>query len=191
MINLLTNTMHLKTTIIILLFTSIFYAQKPAKVYKIEPKLNQIVTYSSNLNLGTEINDLSWAWKSSNACFAATEQNKFNGNHVFFTGIIPKNTNYKIKVIPKNKTVNISLYVYEIKVNNSYLVPNLPACIRCVSDSAKKIGTSIKKFESYIRNAENKTASNNPFRIIIGVVGANKLNKGAFSLEIQINQQKS
>lgn len=37
-----------------------------------------------NINQGKPMGDLSWAWKSNNACFPETQKNKFTGNHVLY-----------------------------------------------------------------------------------------------------------
>ncbi len=170
--------MSTTTTYILLIFTLVTFAQKPSNLFEIEPILNKTTNYTSNLNIGQKLDDLSWGWNSSNACFSATQKDNFNGNHVFFTSIIPENSTYKISLTPKKNNYNINLYAYEIKLSNNYLVPNLPNSIRCMSDITS---------ESNTREVVNQVLSKEKFRLVIGVVGANKLNEGEFSIKIKIS----
>lgn len=173
-------------TIIFLFFIITCFAQKPKNLFKITPKINQTVTYKSNLNLGKKMNDLSWAWKSSNACFSATEQKYFNGNHVLFTGIIPKSTSYTLKLIPKKHNQNMSIYCYEIDVNDNFLVPNLPKSNNCMA----KTEQSISYLKKHVREIKSKLILKNNTRLVIGVVGANKLSNGDFTLLIRLTEKK-
>lgn len=80
-----------------LLCSSFVHAQPI--VHLIEPVANQDVTYKGNLSNGTQLTDLSWAWSSANACFPETQKSKFTGNHVFFTGVIPKYSEITVTVV--------------------------------------------------------------------------------------------
>jgi len=153
-------------------------------IYKIEPKINQEVTYKANLSEGQFLKDLSWAWDSANACFPATQQQKFTGKHVFFTGIIPAGTETSISIVPINRRSNFSLYAYKIGINEDYLVPNLPRCISCEADHKHDYNRVGKPRQNHTRTVSNFIALNNSYRIVIGVTGANKLDNGEFILKI-------
>ncbi len=157
--------------------------QLPPVVFSIEPTPNQDVAYTGNLNQGTFINDLSWAWSSQNACFPETQVNKFTGKHLFFTGIIPKYSEVTVTVIPTDPNANFSVYAYEVGVNDIPIVPNLPSCIRCEADH-KWDRPKRGKTQDHTRIVGNLVALNNPYRLIVGVTGAEGLDDGEFTLVI-------
>ena len=158
-------------------------AQNPT-IYTVEPLANQEVSYTGNLSEGIKLDDLSWAWSSSNACFPETQKSKFTGNHVFFTGIIPKYSEITVTVIPKDSTANFSIYAYEIGVNNNDLVPNLTSCIRCEADHKRERNFVGRAAQDHTRTVSNLVAINRPYRMIIGVTGADGLEEGEFTLVI-------
>ncbi|MBL4663610.1 MAG: hypothetical protein JKY22_08665 [Flavobacteriaceae bacterium] len=168
--------------ILILLFPTLMNAQ--ATVYSVEPVPNQDVAYSGNLAEGTFINDLSWAWNSSIACFPETQKSKFTGKHIFFTGVIPKYSEMTVTVIPKDPTQNFSVYAYEIGVNKTDLVPNLSSCIRCEADHFRERDFVGKPPQDHTRIVGNLVAMNRSYRVVIGVTGANGLDEGEFTLKI-------
>ena len=45
--------------------------------------------------------NLSWAWKSNNACFPETQKNKFTGNHVLYYTDLPAYSEMEVTVVPK------------------------------------------------------------------------------------------
>ena len=155
-----------------------------AQVFKIEPVPNQEVRYSGNLNQGKKLSDLSWAWNSSNACFPATQKTKFTGKHVFFTGLIPKYSEITVTVIPKDPNANFSIYAYEVGANNMSIVPDLPRCIRCEADHKRERNFVGKAPQDHTRKVTNLVAINKPYRLVIGVTGADGLEEGEFTLVV-------
>lgn len=169
---------------LLLIHTPLLLTAQP-KVYQIEPVSNQQVAYTGNLSEGVFLEDLSWAWNSSNACFPETQKNKFTGKHLFFTGIIPKYSEMKVTVVPKDPNQNFSLYAYEIGVNSNDLVPNLPRCIRCEADHKRERNFRGKAPQDHTRVVTDLVAINNPYRVVIGVTGAEGLSAGDFTLIIE------
>lgn len=155
-----------------------------AKVYTVEPVPNEQVAYSGNLSEGIFLDDLSWAWNSSNACFPETQKSKFTGKHLFFTGIIPKYSEITITVVPKDPQANFSVYAYEIGVNSNNLVPNLPSCIRCEADHKQERNFKGKAPQDHTRIVSNLVALNTSYRMVIGVTGADGIEEGEFTLII-------
>ena len=154
------------------------------KVSVVKVKANSTVSYQGNLADGEKISDLSWAANSSVACFPATQNQKFSGNHVLYTTTIPKRSEMFIKVIPKNKNHNFSLYAYEVGVTNDELPPNLNSCITCEADYKWD-----RKWRGKTQDHTRKVrlnAINNPYKVVIGVVGAEGLMEGDFTLEIEL-----
>ena len=166
-----------------LLLTTAFQAQE-AKVYSFEPVPNQEVAFSGDLSEGIVLDDLSWAWNSSNACFPATQKSKFTGKHLFFTGIIPKYSEMTVTVIPDDPEKNFSVYAYEIGANSNDLVPNLPRCIRCEADHFRERNFAGRPPQDHTRSVSNLVAINTPYRVVIGVTGADGLSEGEFTLKI-------
>ena len=152
------------------------------QIYAIEPVPNDEVAYSGDLSEGIILDDLSWAWDSSNACFPETQRSKFTGKHLFFTGIIPKYSEMTVTVVPNDPTANFSIYAYEIGVNNNALVPNLSGCIRCEADHKHERNFVGKEPQNHTRTVSNLVAINRPYRVVIGVTGADGLEKGEFTL---------
>lgn len=174
----------MKIVVYLLMFLPItLFAQDPV-VYGIEPLPNQEVAYSGSLSQGVFLNDLSWAWSSSNACFPETQKQKFTGKHVFFTGIIPKYSEMTVTVVPVDPSQNFSIYAYEIGVNSNDLVPDLPRCIRCEADHKRERNFAGRPPQDHTRTVGNLVAINNPYRVVIGVTGADGLEDGEFTLVI-------
>ncbi|MCW8981780.1 hypothetical protein [Altibacter sp.] len=179
----------MKTLLIIALVLCTYMLQAQPKVYAIEPVPNEEVAYSGDLSEGIVLDDLSWAWSSSNACFPETQKSKFTGKHLFFTGIIPKFSEMEVTVIPKDPTANFSVYAYEIGVNSNDLVPNLPRCIRCEADHKQERNFSGKAPQDHTRKVTNLVAINNPYRVVIGVTGADGLSEGEFTLVVTMKSR--
>ena len=163
-------------------------AQEIAGVTHIKSEKNKTVSISGNLSDGIIIEDLSWAWNSSVACFPETQKPKFTGNHVLFSTSLPSYSEMEVTVIPKNKKANFSIYAYTISPNSSYIVPNLHSCVSCEAshkwDRPKKNQT-----QNHTRTISHLTAIRNPYKVIIGVVGAEGLTKGKFTLEIKLKSR--
>ncbi len=174
--------------ILVTMFTIAANAQN-AKVYTIEPVPNGEVNYTADLSEGGKLSDLSWAWSSSNACFPETQKQKFTGNHVFFTGIIPKYSELVVTVIPTDPKADFSVYGFEIGVNSDKMVPDLPSCIRCEAEH-KWDRPKRGKTQDHTRVLRDLLAINTPYRVVIGVVGANGLAEGAFTLKIEMKTKQ-
>ncbi len=178
----------MKTNLILLFIYIPFIMVAQNIVQKIEVKDNEIVSVTGNLSDGKKIQDLSWAWNSANACFVEPKKNKFTGNHVLYETEIPAYSNMEITIIPDNPNANFSLYAYQIGINSNYIVPNLPNCIRCEVDY--KWDRNWKgKTQDHKRTVKNLVAIQNPFKVIIGVVGADGLTEGSYTLIIKISNK--
>ena len=173
-------TMRFLSALFCLLSIQYLQAQEPAAF---EALPNQTVALSGDLSAGSPMPDLSWAWNSSVACFPATQQTKFNGHHVLYQTIIPAYSEMEIKLIPTDPNHNMSIYAYEIGEQNNSIVPNLPSCIRCEVDH--KWDRPWKgKTQDHTRTVKNIVAINRPYKVIIGVTGAEGLSEGAFTIEV-------
>jgi len=158
--------------------------QLPLKVYSVKGEKGKIITYSGDLTDGVTINDLSWASRSSVACFPATQNNKFTGNHLVFITEIPAHSIMDITVIPDNKDDNMSIWAYMVGTSNKQLPPNLSSCVTCEADfkwDYPKKG----KTQDHTRTV-SLNAINHPYKVVIGVAGADGLKTGKFKLKITL-----
>jgi len=151
----------------------------PAPI-KIKAIPNAKATLAGSLNKGVKIQDLSWAWNSSNACFPATQQKSFNGNHVLYETQIPPHAIMEITLTPKNRNAKMSLYGYQIGTNSNYIVPNLPSCVSCEADN-NQMGRATNNSRTITFNAIK-----NPYKIIFAVVGEDGLTTGDYTIEVNL-----
>ena len=141
------------------------------------------VTVSGNLFQGSTV-DLKWATSSQVACFPANLNDHYDGRHMLFTTDLPPESVLEIEAIPTKSDVDISLYAYTMGTTNSYLPPNVPTTVSCESSQ----GTN-KRSERYNPGGSEKVTLNairNPYKVVIGVAGAQKLDKGAFQLKLTL-----
>lgn len=164
--------------IVCLLISSIAAAQKAPSYIKSLP--NGEISVNGSLENGEIINDLSWAWNSSVACFPATQQKSFNGNHVLYETALPKRAIMVITLTPKNANSKMSLYGYSVGTNSKAVVPNLSSCVSCEADN-NQMGKANNNKRSIRLNA-----TTNPYKVYFGVVGENGLQKGDYTLTIKL-----
>jgi hypothetical protein len=159
--------------------------QEPVKVYAVKCAKNKIATVAGDLQNGVVIQDLSWAWNSSVACFPGTQKDKFTGKHVLYTTVQPAYSEMEVTVIPDDPNADFSIYAYQVGVNNKVLPPKLSSCVSCEAEH-KWDRPKVGKTQDHTRTVANLTALNDPFRVFIGVAGANGLKKGGYKLKIKI-----
>lgn len=149
------------------------YAQFPVHVKEIKSSVTKTVNIKGNLNMGAKMENLSWAWNSNIACFPSTQKQKFTGNHVLYHTILFPKAIMSITVIPDDKTVNLSLYAYQIGIDNYSIVPDLSSCVTCEADY-KLDYAKVNKTQDH-RRIVQINSTDNSYNIIIGVVGADGL----------------
>jgi hypothetical protein len=158
--------------------------QAPLKIYRAKAEKGKTLTYSGKLEDGVKIHDLSWASRSSTACFPGTQNSKFTGNHLFYITELPPRSIMEIELVPKDKSKNMSLYAYSTGRGNDSYPPELTSCVSCEADykwDYPKKG----KTQDHTRHVR-LNAVNNPYRVVIGVAGAEKLENGEFYLKISL-----
>lgn len=162
--------------------------QAPIKQNKITPVKDKTMSWKGNLSDGVKINDLSWAWQSSVACFPETQKAKFTGNHVIYQTELPKYSIMDITVVPDDPKQNFSVYAYTVGATNDAMVPNLPSCVSCEAEH-KWDRPKVGKTQDHTRTITNLTAINNPYRVVIGVVGADGLTSGGYTLKVSLKSR--
>lgn len=158
--------------------------QQPLKVYDAPSKKGESVTYAGDLADGCPLVNLDWADNSSVACFPGTQNKKFNGNHVFYVTEIPPRSEMTITVIPADKKANMSIYAYEVGTTSNAMPPNLSSCVTCEAEHKwdyPKRGKTQDHTRSVYLNAIN-----NPYKVVIGIAGADGLNTGKFKVQIDL-----
>jgi hypothetical protein len=163
-------------------------AQAALKVYTVTAEKGKENVFTGNLSEGVVMSDLSWAWKSSVACFPETQKAKFTGNHVHYTVDLPKYTIMDIELIPEDASANMSIYAYTIGAGKNDMVPNLASCVACEAEH-KWDYPKAGKTQDHTRKITNITAINNPYRVVIGVTGADGLKAGKYSLKITMKDK--
>lgn len=160
-------------------------AQWPSSVTIVESKANDSVTVSGDLSSGAQMQDLSWAANSTNACFVSIQNSKYRGNHVFFATTIPPHSIIHITVIPEDTAANFSMYAYMLSKQRYDLVPDLPNCITCEADF--KWDRPVK---NRVQNSERKVQISNPtnntYSILIGVSSPKGMMQTKFNLQVYL-----
>ena len=156
--------------------------QEVLKVYRAAAVPNAIKSYRGSLADGVKVHDLSWASRSSTACFPATQNQKFSGNHLLYVTEIPSYSTMDITVVPKDKNVNMSIYAYQTSLNSDAIVPNLSSCLSCEAEHQWDYPKR-NKTQDHTRSVR-LNALKNPYRVVIGVAGANGLTTGDFIIKI-------
>ncbi len=171
-------------TVLILTVVLSATAQWPSAVTQVNMSGKDSVSVQGDLAKGAKMEDLSWAWNSSNACFPGTQASKFKGNHVFFAVRMAPRTEMFISVTPSDANGDLSIYAYRIGANEYYLVPDLTSCITCEADH--KWDRPVK---GKVQTSERKVSFQNPgtetYNILIGVSGPSNATSGGFTLSIK------
>jgi hypothetical protein len=130
--------------------------------------------------------DLAFAAKSSMACWPATENVNFNGNHVIYRTSLPPYTDMTITATPKDSKTDISLYAYTVATGDTKSIPpNVSSAISCEAGYDQKTDNNPGKPETVKLNSLK-----NPYAVYIGVAGANGTTAGAFDLKVELKAKK-
>jgi hypothetical protein len=161
-------------------------AQEQPTVHTVQSVANKTATVEGSLKDGVKLKSLAWASMSSNACFPATQNAKFTGNHVFFVTELPPHSIMTVTVKPKNGSTDLSIYGYQIAPNRIILPEDLRSCVSCEADHKwdyPKRGQTQTSARSIRFNAIG-----NSYKVFIGIAGANGLTEGDFTLEVTLKQ---
>jgi hypothetical protein len=157
----------------------------PANVTVFEVKKGTTVTVTGDLAKGTVMADLAWASTSSMACFPATQNAKFRGNHVFFATQLPPRSEMTIKIIPKDPTLDLSGYAYTVGTTNFRTPPQIQQAVSCEAEH-KWDRPKSGKTQDHTRDVPKLTAIQNPYNVFIGVSGPKESMAGEFSIEVTL-----
>ncbi|MEQ1605074.1 MAG: hypothetical protein ABL999_09410 [Pyrinomonadaceae bacterium] len=150
----------------------------------IKPGLTSNV--AGNLNEGSKLPDLSFAWNSSIACFPATQQAKFTGNHVFYTVDMPSRSIITVSVEPTKKGTDLSIYGYQIGSGKHTLPDSLGSVVTCEAEHKwdyPKKGRIQTDARSITFNS-----TTNAYSLMLAVAGPNGATSGDYRLKISLKQ---
>ncbi len=142
---------------------------------------NGTATVTGKLDDGAKV-DLAFAAKSAVACWPATRDDGYNGNHVLYRTMIPAYSNMTITATPVGASGDIGVYAYMVGTSDSAQVPpNVSSVVTCEAASTAGVG----KPETVKLNSLN-----NPYAVYIGVVGSSGATAGAYKLDVEIKPKK-
>lgn len=157
----------------------------PPSVKAIVLKPNATVSVAGNLDSGVKIEDLSWASNSSVACFPATQNHRFRANHVLYSVQLPPRSILNVRLVPDDRSKPMSLYGYQIGLNNFYVVPQLHSAVTC--EASHLIDRPVRgKVEDGTRSMRFN-ATTHPYNVVIGVSGDAGVT-GPYKLELSLQQ---
>jgi hypothetical protein len=154
--------------------------QWPSNVTVLAAQAGQPATATGDLRNGKTV-DLAFASRSNVACFPATENVNFNGNHVFYALQMPKSTQMTITATPKTSTLDISLYAFTIGTTDFRQIPPDVTRATCEASYDAQTDSNPGKAESV-----KILSIQNPYNVVIGVAGANGTKQGQFDLKVEM-----
>jgi hypothetical protein len=163
---------------------TVYAADWPANVAEAKGEKGKSTTTSGKLESGALMDDLTWAATSSMACFPATQNERFRGNHVLYHSSLPTRSVMTITLIPKDPNVDMSLYAYTIGTTSTNVPPKVSSAVSCEADykwDRPKKG----KTQDHTRSVK-LTAITNPYNVVIGVAGAKGVTAGDYDLKVDI-----
>jgi hypothetical protein len=177
---------HSLLLVLALFFTTIAFSQKK---WSVPASPNKAALYKGDLADGAVIEDLSWASTSSNACWPATENTYFRGNHVFFVSSIPPNAELTVTVIPDDVNTNLSIYGFQLGTNTTNFPPDISSCVACESER-KWDRPKVGKTQDHTRSIYFNSTTDS-YRVVIGVAGADGLKTGTFNIKFDLKADEA
>jgi hypothetical protein len=176
----------IKTCCLVFLLPLFINAQSgwPDNVSIVVSKASDSVIVEGDLATGSLMEDLSWAYSSTNACFPSTKNPKFRGNHVFYATTITPHSILRISVTPDDPDGDLSIYGYMLGQNDFDLVPDLPRCITCEADH-KWDGVWKNRVQTSERAIEFQNPTDRTYNILIGVSAPKGVTAGKFNLKVK------
>lgn len=151
----------------------------------LDAKPNGVVTVKGKLEDGGKI-DLGFAAKSAVACWPATENVNFTGNHVVYRTSIPPYSDMIVTATPTDAKTDLSVYAYMVGSGDTKTIPpNVNSAITCEAGYDQKTDNNPGKPETVKVNALK-----NPYTVYVVVAGANATVAGAYDLKVEIKPKQ-
>jgi hypothetical protein len=170
--------------VLALVATAAGQTERTVNSVAIKPGLTSNV--AGNLNEGSKMPSLAWAWNSSIACFPSTQQAKFSGNHVLYTVQMPPHAIVKVTVEPKVAGTDLSLYGYQLPPDTHTLPDSLGSVVTCEADhkwDMPKAGRTQTDARTITFNS-----TDGEHTLMIAVVGPSGLSEAGYTLKISLKQ---
>jgi len=152
-------------------------------VTEIKSKQNKSVSVEGDIKNG-RLMPIRWANSSQVACFPATQNSKFMGNHTFYRALLPKWTMMTIELQPLSEDVDLNLYAYRTSAHStSNLPPN-------VSTGAAEAGLSYNTPNPGQTEKVEFQSGRNNYAIVIGVTGPHEVVSGSYKLVVTLKKYK-
>jgi len=139
------------------------------------------VSVQGSIDSGVQI-PLGFAAQSSVACFPATVNAHYSGNHVAYSFDIPPATTAKIELVPADPSTDLSLYAYSVGPSFPALPPNLPSVVSCEASPPTNRAPN-----PGAKEAVELVAIRNPYKAFVVVAGAQGARAGRFTLNVTLN----
>ncbi len=155
----------------------------PPPVQTLNVKPNTTKTVRGDIRRG-KILPLAWATNPNVACFPSTRFQYFNGNHVAYKTRLPAKSTMTITLKP-GAGKDLNLYAYS--AGGHPLPPKLYRAVSC--EASYLYGNNRRSVTRNPGKIEKVTlrAIRNPYDVVIGVVGSNKLKSGSFTLDVKLD----
>jgi hypothetical protein len=125
---------------------------------------------------------LAFAAQSSVACFPATANAAYTGNHVVYSFDLPPRTTAKIELVPADAKTDVSLYAYSLGPAFPALPPEVPSVVSCEASPPVNRAANPGGAEKV-----ELVAITNPYKVFVGVAGAQSAKTGAFTLKVTLS----
>jgi hypothetical protein len=156
----------------------------PTHVTAAPSEKGKTTSLTGNLSSGSPMADLRWASLSNMACFPATQNERFRGNHVLYHSDLPAYSTMTITVIPKDPNADLSLYAYTIGTKNNATPPSVTSAVSCEAeykwDRPKKGRT-----QDHTRSVK-LVSKRNPYNVVIGVSAPRDTTAADYELKIDV-----
>ncbi len=164
--------------------SSVAFAQWPEGVTVVKSEKGKSVSAKGKMEDGKPIEDLTWAANSSMACFPATQNEKFRGNHVMFATDLPPKSIMTVTVVPDDPKQDLSIWGYSVGTDNFRTPPGIPSCVACEAEH-KWDRPKRGKTQDHTRTI-TFNAIGNPYNVLIGVSGPKGATAGGFTLKVDL-----
>jgi len=135
--------------------------------------------WSGNLSDG-ETMDIDWGSSGGFACWPGTEETNWTGAFVFEDDSLAEGVgDYHVRVTPTDPLVDVSLLAIKVGTDTTEYPPELGSGIACDTSYDRENDSNPGYSEAVIVQG-----GQNPYRIVVGVAGANGTTSGAYDVEV-------
>ena len=138
-------------------------------------------TITGDLSEGEVLASLDWADDSAVACWPATEDLNWTGNHVLYSTTQPPNTLLTATLTPDNADVDVNVYILQQGSTSYQVPPEVTSAVTCEAGYNQSTDSNPGEEES-----ASTTATTNGYNILIGVAGPEGVTSGGYTLSLTL-----